>query len=111
MAGTPVYMAPEVFHSQVYDSKADIYSLGLILWEIWYGKQAFHELKAPTFTAFFSHIDKGYRPKDVEGCKKPPDRWNALMEMCWNTDPEKRPSAEKCINETTAMYSESVKQL
>ena len=28
--GTPVYMAPEVFHSQVYDSKADIYSLALL---------------------------------------------------------------------------------
>ena len=40
-AGTPVYMAPEVHHSRVYDSKADIYSLGLIMWEMWYGQQAF----------------------------------------------------------------------
>ena len=41
VAGSPAYIAPEVFHSKVYDSKADIYSLGMMLWEIWYGKQAF----------------------------------------------------------------------
>ena len=35
LAGTPVwYIAPEVFHSKLYDSKADIYSFGIMLW-IW----------------------------------------------------------------------------
>ena len=34
LAGSPAYIAPEVFHYKVYDSKADIYSLGIMLWEV-----------------------------------------------------------------------------
>ncbi|KAI8483944.1 hypothetical protein Bbelb_383340 [Branchiostoma belcheri] len=37
-AGTPVYAAPEVKEGKVYDKSADIYSLGLILLEMWYGR-------------------------------------------------------------------------
>ena len=75
---TPVYLAPEVFYSKVYDSKADIYSFGLMLWEMWYGRQAFAEFKGPSML-FFSQVDEGYRPKDVVGSKKPPVQWDELM--------------------------------
>ena len=100
LAGTPTYIAPEVFHSAVYDSKADIYSLGILLWEMWYGQQAFAELKATTITAFFKRVGEGYRPTDVKGCKKPPSRWKAMMESCWHGNPEERPPADWCYNET-----------
>ena len=33
-AGTPTYMAPEVFHGQEYNKSADIYSLGILLYEM-----------------------------------------------------------------------------
>ena len=56
LAGTPVYVAPEVFRSEVYDSKADIYSFGIMLWEMWYGRQAFAEFRGP-MTAFFSFVE------------------------------------------------------
>ena len=38
LAGTPVYIAPGVFHSKLNDSKANIYSFGIMLWEMWYGR-------------------------------------------------------------------------
>ena len=47
-AGTPIYMAPEVFHSQKYGTEADIYSLGLIMWEMWYGQRAFADAPGTT---------------------------------------------------------------
>ena len=97
-----MYIAPEVFHSQLYDSKADIYSFGIVLWEMWYGQQAFAEFSGP-ITAFFSSVDKGYRPGDVKGGKKPPPLWKELMSCCWHGNPEKRPSAEICNQEITAM--------
>ena len=50
--GTPVYMALEVFHSQRYDSKADIYSLGLLMWEMWYGQRAFDDAARTTLHGF-----------------------------------------------------------
>ncbi|KAL9964138.1 hypothetical protein ACROYT_G027725 [Oculina patagonica] len=40
-AGTTTYFAPEVIRSSVYDSKADIYSFGIMMWEMWYGTRAF----------------------------------------------------------------------
>jgi serine/threonine protein kinase len=33
-AGTPRYMAPEVGNGEIYDRSADIYSFGILLWEI-----------------------------------------------------------------------------
>ena len=106
LAGTPVHIAPEVFHSEVYDSKADIYSFGIILWEMWYGQQAFAEARVPV-KALFSLVDDGYRPKDVKGEKEPPRRWKILMEKCWNKDPDERPSAWTCHQEITKL-SEAV---
>ena len=97
-AGTPVYsvyIAPEVFHSKVYDSKADIYSFGIILWEIWYGQQALVEVKGPT-TAFLGLVDEGYGLQYVKGKKEPPRSWKILMEKCWSKDPDERPSLWDC---------------
>ena len=104
LAGNHVYIAPEVFHSKVYDSKVDIYSFGIILWEMWYGKQAFTDVKEATLAAFFSLVDDGCRPKDVDGCMKPPPRWKELMEKCWNGNPEERPLAENCHQTTSEQF-------
>jgi len=103
LAGTPVYMAPEVFHSNLYDSKADIYSFGILLWEMWYGRKAFAEFRG-SMTDFFSSVDEGYRPGDVEGGKKPPLPLKQMMSQCWDGNPEKRPSAEICDQEITKLF-------
>ena len=95
-AGTPVYMAPEVFHSQVYDTKSDIYSLGLLMWEMWYGQRVFVNVAATTFQDYFDWVDKGNRPVDRQGCKKPPSFWCNLMTECWGSNPAKRPTAREC---------------
>ncbi|CAH3030375.1 unnamed protein product, partial [Porites evermanni] len=94
--GTPVYMAPEVFHSQVYGTKADIYSLGLLMWEMWYGQRAFADAPGTTLQALFDWIDRGNRPVDRQGCKQPPSFWDELMTECWDSSPEKRPTAREC---------------
>ena len=32
--GSPLYMAPEIFLSDQYDAKADLWSIGVILYEV-----------------------------------------------------------------------------
>ncbi|CCW66844.1 unnamed protein product [Phytomonas sp. Hart1] len=39
--GTPLYMAPELIQEQPYDHRADLWSLGCILYELYYGKPPF----------------------------------------------------------------------
>ena len=106
VAATFVYIAPEIFHSEVYDCKADMYSLGLILWEMWYGQQAFANIRAKSVDDFFASVGEGNRPEPVTNCKQPPDRWVQMMKQCWATNPEERPTAEKCYQEITELSME-----
>lgn len=106
LAGTLAYIAPEVFHSKVYDSKVDIYSFGVILWEMWYGQHAFAEVKVETLITF---VNAGNRPKHLRDCEEPPQPWKELMEKCWNGNAEERPSAAGCKQKTSELYEEVVK--
>lgn len=48
--GTPLYMAPELIQEQPYDSAADLWSLGCILFELYYGRPPFYSNNLYTLT-------------------------------------------------------------
>ena len=102
----PVYMAPEVFRTKLPDWKADIYSLGIILWEMWYGPPAFSFDQRSTPQEFFRRVEKGERPVHRKDCKKPPPIWGDMMRSCWDGDPEKRPTAKKCNEDIATLCAD-----
>lgn len=47
MVGSPVYMGPEILKGQPYSMKADIYSLGVLFYEMLYGIVPFEDVSIP----------------------------------------------------------------
>jgi len=87
-AGTCHWMAPEVFASNDYDRKADVYSFAMILYEIICQDVPFGNIKAPRLGLM---IVRGKRP-DME--MVPPDCppfLRDLMVACWAQSPVERP--------------------
>ena len=44
LRGTPLYMAPEIIFKSEYDARADLWSVGVILYEILVGRTPFHSV-------------------------------------------------------------------
>ncbi len=56
--GTPVYMAPERFQGKSYNERSDIYSLGIMLYEMLSGKQPFQVTSKDIFELVNSRLNK-----------------------------------------------------
>lgn len=55
-AGTPVYMAPELFQKRQYDEKVDVFAFGALLWELAMREVPFDGLDAADIRA---KVEKG----------------------------------------------------
>src|ERR1043166_7386694 len=83
--GSLPYIAPEVIAGKNYTFKSDIYSIGILMWEISSGQPPFNNHNHGFNLAM--NIINGIRPKLIEGT---PLEYRNLMEQCWDTDPLKR---------------------
>ncbi|KAI8046585.1 putative mitogen-activated protein kinase kinase kinase 7-like isoform X1 [Drosophila gunungcola] len=96
MRGTPRYMAPEVFKDKKYTDKCDVYSLGIVIWEIMSRKRPYFHLENPENEfAILSAVEMGERPK-MDAVRS--DCWNGikhLIECCVDPDPDRRPSMQR----------------
>lgn len=92
--GSPVYMAPEVLvPTGIYDRKADIYALGILLWEMWYGIDVADHIQQQLYTSLDDAvINKGLRPS-LSLKHKPEENWQNLLKACWSKDKDQRPEA------------------
>ncbi|CAI2174855.1 1656_t:CDS:2 [Funneliformis geosporum] len=88
--GVLPYVAPEVLMKNKYTEKSDIYSLGMICYEVIAGIPPFHDVPHQAHLAF--DIIKGLRPKFKI---KVPKLLLDLINQCWDKDPMKRPNARK----------------
>ncbi|MHB8524706.1 MAG: protein kinase domain-containing protein [Candidatus Acidiferrales bacterium] len=65
MVGTPAYMAPEQVAGKPVDYRTDIYSLGLMLYEMFTGSQTFHA-DTPVAVALKQMREEPVAPHDID---------------------------------------------
>jgi len=91
VCGTPCWTAPEVLRNQRYSVKADVYSFGICLWEL-YSRTAPYAGMTP-FQVMFGVASSGMRPPiNEDDCPEP---WRELMMQCWSESPEDRPTFDQ----------------
>lgn len=90
--GTYRWMAPEMIRHEPYNEKVDVYSYGVVLWELFSCEVPFSGMTP--IQAAFAVADKHLRPmceseyaKDV----KIPTSWAALISQCWHPSSHERP--------------------
>jgi serine/threonine protein kinase len=85
--GSLRYMAPEVALKAPYSEKADVYSFGIMIWQMARDRVPF---KGMTREAFMTNVVRGgERPKLDRSW---PAGFSQLLTDCWNENPEIRPS-------------------
>ena len=100
--GNYQYTAPEALRGSLsvpYSREIDVYSFGILFWEILTGKIPFQELKENPNTChkIEEMIIDGYRPSldlpnDIPPCII------EIIKQCWNSKPSARPSLGKIIS-------------
>ncbi|GLD70811.1 KIT proto-oncogene, receptor tyrosine kinase b isoform X1, partial [Lates japonicus] len=99
------WMSPESIFDCVYTFESDVWSYGILLWEIFsLGNSPYPGMQVGS--AFYRMIQEGHRMSRPEFA---PIEMYDMMLSCWNHDPLKRPSFRKLVERTELLLSENTK--
>ncbi len=105
--GTPYWMSPEVINRQRYNEKTDIWSLGIICYELVEGEPPYCEFKP-------NIVMKKIIENPIKGLKNPEkysNEFNDFVSLCLNVDYNKRPNIPQLLEHKFIKKSGSVKFL
>lgn len=85
------WMAPESIFDCVYTVQSDVWSYGILLWEIFsLGKSPYPSMAVDT--RFYKMVKRGYQMSQPDFA--PPEIYG-IMKMCWHLEPTERPTFSK----------------
>lgn len=85
-AGTYAWMPPEVIKNSTFSHASDVWSYGVLLWELLTGETPYKGIDALA-VAYGVAVNKLTLPIPST-CPEP---WRKLMEACWHSNPRERP--------------------
>jgi len=98
--GTVAWMAPELFKRRSkFTNKADIYSLGVLFWEIAARKVPFAD--ASTQEVLVEWVKDG-ETEDIP--EDTPPAFGALIKSCWQKNPDERPDINQVAQRLTKLF-------
>uniref|UniRef100_H2V3G0 Tyrosine-protein kinase n=1 Tax=Takifugu rubripes TaxID=31033 RepID=H2V3G0_TAKRU len=81
------WTAPEALREKNFSTKSDVWSYGILLWEIYsFGRVPYPRIPLKEVVP---RVEKGYKMDCPDGC---PEVVYNIMKQCWNLDPAARPS-------------------
>ena len=85
--GTPRYMSPEVVRREACGLSIDVYTFGLVLWELLAFKKPYRSISNEN-TLFLRKMNNHTLPlRSIASC-----RIRQLLQQCWKSNPHQRPN-------------------
>ncbi len=92
--GTPTYMAPERLANQPYDGRADIYSLGVILYRMLTGRLPFEPQEGDAYAVMVMHLtEEPPPPRQIN--PNIPEVVESIIKLTLKKQPGERPTAKE----------------
>lgn len=93
-------MAIESLYNDTYSTKSDVWSFGVVLWElITFGEVPYPGLHVRNI---YSFLKQGSRMEKPEGCS---DEFYEIMLLCWKENPSARPEFQELVEKFDDMLS------